>query len=74
MNAPDKIYLMRYNNLGISAKWSEEHQDTSKFLIKAENIAYIRKDILLEWVNEMGKCSPSVALLAHELIRKINAL
>lgn len=72
MKAPDKIYVVNIlddslpnNTRGI---WS---------CVEVEglmNIGYIRKDLLLEWVNAMGKCSPSVALLAHELIRKINSL
>ena len=51
MEAPDKIYLMNYGSLGISAKWNKIPLDTTNYLIKADNIEYIHKDALLEWLN-----------------------
>lgn len=70
MKAPDKIYVAESRKI----IGDIEHNVFSEQPFLRGSIEYIRKDMLLEWVNAMGKCSPSVELLAYELIRKINAL
>ena len=66
MKAPDKLYVSQL----IYETWQFQTPDPDD----ETQVEYIRKELLLEWVNAMGKCSPSVALLADELIRKINSL
>jgi len=71
MNIPDKIYLLR-NKIGvILGSWFSDSCN------QLENIEYIRKDALLEWLNEY-KDNPVITELQQgniqELIEKIESL
>lgn len=71
MKAPDKIYLLR-NKIGvILSSW---FLDSDNLL---ENIEYIRKDALLEWVKEKAtdyKQTANIRRSFEMMIRKIESL
>ena len=71
MKAPDKIYLIETTR--ICDEWRES---PSKY---ATNIAYIRKDALLEWARNYHKLCESMGTRAmqkafDEIIDKIKSL
>lgn len=67
---PDKIYIHKKDN-PIEITWSEiEEKD-------CQNVEYIRKDALLEWIQtELKLCESAVAMTRayHKLIDKLNSL
>ena len=68
METPDKIYIHKKDN-PIEITWSEiEEKD-------CQNVEYIRKDALLEWLENKVSLSYGVATDALvEVIDKLNSL
>ena len=60
MKAPDKIYITTHNGETLSSKWT-----TIPFR-DFENTEYIRKDALLEWIQEV-RAIPHENAIARDL-------
>lgn len=78
MEAPDKIYVAESL---IKTPYGNEWSPTP--YISRENTEYIRKDVLLEWAQElkerweeppMSKHSPGCVYMLEQLIDKLNSM
>ena len=68
MKAPDKIYIHRKDN-PLEITWSEIKEKN------ATNVEYIRKDAMLEWLNERLRNSGRDGLIHMiDVIDKLNSL
>lgn len=74
MKAPDKLYIGRRNYGPLIGRW-EPQPFTSK---EIESIEYIRKDALLEWINEARAIPHENAitrdLAFQEVVNKLNEM
>ena len=70
--APDKIFLLDYQSLGMSYSWYDKPQDV-EIMMKPENVEYIRKDSLLAWLNGV-KSDPMIPMNLDKVIDYIKAL
>lgn len=69
MKAPDKVYIQTYAGETISSKW------TTVPFRDFENTEYIRKDALIEWLENKVSLSYGVATdTLVEVIDKLNSL
>ena len=72
MKAPDKIYITTHNGETISSKWT-----TIPFR-DFENTEYIRKDALIEWIQEVRAIPHENAitrdLAFQEVVNKLNSM
>ena len=73
---PDKIYIRDYKGHGLSNTWRKEPYNYNDYYANAiENIEYIRKDALMEWLENKVNLSYGVATDALvEVIDKLNSL
>ena len=72
MKAPDKIYVPSYNGEAFSHSWTMEPLgDTTSF-------EYIRKDTLIEWIQEVRAIPHENTitrdLAFQEIVNKINSI
>lgn len=62
---PDKIYLPVIASPLLHRDVIENHWIETESPFAKENIAYIRKDALLEWLQERIKCGGDEGLMAN---------
>jgi hypothetical protein len=77
MDAPNKIYLLDYQSLGMSYPWYEKPQNIDGIMAKPENVEYIRKEAFVEWIQtELKSCEGAAAMTRayHKLIEKLSSL